>query len=138
MIGAGYWGKNIIKCLYDLGVLHTVCDTDKNTISDIKSKYAAVNFIESPDDILANKDIKAVAISTLSVTHYKFSKDFLAAGKDVFVEKPLALKAEEGEELLEKLERLIAQGAAKKAIAEVLKEIVPEYSPSDGTQNERS
>ena len=95
VIGAGYWGKNIIKCLYGLGVLHTVCDTDKNTISDIKNKYAAVNFSESPDDILGNKDIKAVAISTPSATHYKFSKYFLSAGKDVFVEKPLALKVEE-------------------------------------------
>ncbi|MBU1205988.1 MAG: hypothetical protein KKH04_03525 [Proteobacteria bacterium] len=43
MIGLGYWGKNILRNLHDLGVLHT--------------------FTTSLDELLKNPDIKAMAIS---------------------------------------------------------------------------
>jgi UDP-2-acetamido-3-amino-2,3-dideoxy-glucuronate N-acetyltransferase len=67
MIGLGYWGKNILRNLHDLGVLHT--------------------FTTSLDEMLKNPDIKAVAISTPAATHYEIVKQSLLAGKDVFVEK---------------------------------------------------
>lgn len=50
-------------------------------------------------DVLGNKEIDAVAISTPAELHYQLTKEALLTGKDVFCEKPLALMVEEGEEL---------------------------------------
>ena len=34
LIGLGYWGKNIFRNLYEIGVLHSVCDSEEDVISD--------------------------------------------------------------------------------------------------------
>ncbi|WP_420021928.1 Gfo/Idh/MocA family oxidoreductase, partial [Candidatus Kryptobacter tengchongensis] len=44
--------------------------------------------------------MKAVAIATPSETHFELAKIFLLSGRDVFVEKPLALKLEDAIELV--------------------------------------
>ncbi len=44
--------------------------------------------------------ITAVALATPAVTHYEMAKAALEAGKDVFVEKPLAIDVKQGEELV--------------------------------------
>lgn len=100
LVGLGYWGKNILRNLYELGVLHTACDTDLVTLSEHKKKFPEVSYSSSFDEILDNPKIKAVAISTPAVTHYQLVKKALMAGKDVYVEKPLALTVKEGEELV--------------------------------------
>lgn len=99
-IGLGYWGKNILRNLYELGVLHTACDVNKTVISEFSKKYPDVNYTESFDDLLKNSSIKAVVISTPAELHYELTKKALISGKDVFVEKPLALNFREGEELI--------------------------------------
>jgi UDP-2-acetamido-3-amino-2,3-dideoxy-glucuronate N-acetyltransferase len=100
MIGLGYWGKNILRNLQDLGVLHTACDSDPGVVAERKKGFPGLHFTTSLDEILKNPDIKAVAISTPAATHYEIVKQSLLAGKDVFVEKPLALTMEEGKELV--------------------------------------
>lgn len=103
--GLGYWGKNILRNLYELGVLHTACDTDLGALSEHKKKFPDVSYISSFDEILDNPKIKAIAISTPAVTHYELAKKALMAGKDVFVEKPISLTVKEGEELVKIAER---------------------------------
>ena len=49
--------------------------------------------------------IGAVAIATPAATHYNLAKKCLVAGKHVFVEKPLALTGEEGQDLIEIAEK---------------------------------
>ncbi len=105
LIGFGYWGKNILRNLYKLGVLHTACDTNLTAISDYKENFPDVNYTESFDSVLECNDIKAVAIATPAVTHYELVKRSLMAGKDVFVEKPLALTVKEGKALVELAEK---------------------------------
>ena len=105
LVGFGYWGKNILRNLYKLGVLHTACDTNLTAISDYKEKFPDINYTDSFDSVLKCNDIKAVAIATPAVTHYELVKRSLMAGKDVFVEKPLALTVKEGKALVELAER---------------------------------
>ncbi|MBI4848694.1 MAG: Gfo/Idh/MocA family oxidoreductase [Nitrospirae bacterium] len=104
-IGLGYWGKNILRNLYELGVLHTACDSSESTIAQRREQYPDINFTTSIDDVLNNPEITAVAISSPAVTHYNIVKRSLLAGKDVFVEKPLALTVKEGQELVEMAEK---------------------------------
>ncbi len=99
LVGLGYWGENILRNLYDLGNLHTVCDLNQDIILERKEQYPDLNFTITFGDILQHPDIKAVVIATPASTHYDLVKQSLLAEKDVFVEKPLSLKVKEGEEL---------------------------------------
>jgi Predicted dehydrogenases and related proteins len=101
LVGLGYWGKNLLRNFLELGVLHTACDENSITLTEYKKKYPEINFTSSFDDILSNADVKAVAISAPAVTHYELVTKSLLAGKDVFVEKPLALTVREGEKIVE-------------------------------------
>lgn len=100
IIGAGYWGKNLVRVFNELNVLKIVCDLDKKILEKRKKEYPNLEFTTDFSKILKDKDIKAVAVSTPSATHHRLAKRALQAGKDVFVEKPLALKVKEGEELV--------------------------------------
>jgi len=100
IVGAGYWGKNLIRVFNQLGVLKIVCDTNKKILKERKKEYPNICFTNRFSDILKDKEIKGVVIATPAVTHYKLTKETILAGKDVFVEKPLALKVKEGEELV--------------------------------------
>ncbi len=100
LIGLGYWGKNILRNLYELGVIHTACDFNYSIISERKKQYPNIHYTTTFEDMLHNPDIKAIAIATPSVSHYEFAKRSLLAEKDVFVEKPLSLAVKQGEDLV--------------------------------------
>jgi len=100
VIGFGYWGKNLIRNFNDMGVLRLICDTDPSKEQLVKEKHPDVTFCSALDPVLKEDQIKAVAIATPAVTHFAITKAALEAGKDVFVEKPLALHVWEGEELV--------------------------------------
>ena len=101
LIGLGYWGKNILRNLHELGVLHTACDSEQYIVSERMKTFQDINYSNDFDDIINEPEIKAVVIATPAVTHYELAKKALLEGKDVFVEKPLALTMKEGEELVE-------------------------------------
>ena len=105
LVGLGYWGKNILRNFYDLGVLNTACDYDPHIVAERREEFADVQYCTSFEQILLNPDIKAVAIATPACSHYEYIKQSLLAGKDVFVEKPLALMVKEGKRLVELAEK---------------------------------
>ena len=98
VIGCGYWGSNLVRNFYDLGVLNTICDSDTTRLETAGAKYPDVRITKSFDSVLKS-EIEAVAIATPASTHFALAREALLSGKDVFVEKPLALRVEEGEEL---------------------------------------
>ncbi|OGW57494.1 MAG: oxidoreductase [Nitrospirae bacterium RIFCSPLOW2_12_42_9] len=113
VIGSGYWGKNLVRNFYELQVLQTVCDTDTNRLKQMMKDYPGINTTTSFNEVLKDEDIKALAIATPASTHYELVKAALQKGKDVFVEKPLALTVKEGDELVKiarKLERVLMVG----------------------------
>ncbi len=105
LVGAGYWGKNLIRVFNKLSVLKTVCDIDKKVLAERRKKYPNIKFTDKLSEILKDKDIKAAIIATPAATHYVLAKKALEAEKDVFVEKPLALKIKDGEKLIELAEK---------------------------------
>jgi len=100
VIGCGYWGKNLVRNFAQIGALHTICDSSPDVLSQLESLYPTVNKETSLESVLANKEIKGVVISSPAALHYPMAKQALLAGKDTFVEKPLALTVQEGEELV--------------------------------------
>lgn len=113
LIGMGYWGKNIFRNLNELNVLNTACDVNPDIIEDYKQRFPQVKYTNSPEFVWSDKDIKAVVIATPAATHFELAKTALLEGKDVFVEKPLALTEIEGRELVElaqKTKRILMVG----------------------------
>jgi predicted dehydrogenase/acetyltransferase-like isoleucine patch superfamily enzyme len=100
VVGAGYWGKNLIRNFSDLGVLKLVCDSNEVLLSSIQNQYLRVDISIAFQDILHRRDIDAVVVATPAETHFSLAREALLAGKHVFVEKPLTLHEEEGEEII--------------------------------------
>lgn len=101
VVGTGYWGKNLVRNLNDLGVLRAICDSDAEALGRIAESYPDVAAEASFDTLLDDPGIDAVAIATPAATHARLVREALMAGKDVFVEKPLCLSVEEGRDLVE-------------------------------------
>lgn len=105
VIGAGYWGKNLIRNFQEIGALSAVCDLDTERLNFIKTKYPHIKTTTEYKELFDNADIDSVVIATPAATHYKLVKEFLLAGKDVLVEKPFTTSYEEAEELVEIAEK---------------------------------
>ena len=99
VIGAGYWGKNLIRNFDALGVLAAICDNSKKVLQAFSKQYPHVSITDSFETILEDPNIEAIAIASPVEKHYQMVKQGLLADKQVFVEKPLALHEEEGIEL---------------------------------------
>ena len=105
VIGAGYWGKNLVRNFHQLGVLKTICDGAHNIREDMAKTYPDVAVTDDINGMLQDTGIQAVVIAAPAALHYEIAEKALNAGKHVFVEKPLSLNHTDGEKLV----RLAAQ-----------------------------
>jgi UDP-2-acetamido-3-amino-2,3-dideoxy-glucuronate N-acetyltransferase len=100
VIGAGYWGLNLIRVFSQLGVLYRVCDFSPERLRQLAAQYPGVTMETSVDAILGDSGVDAVVIATPAETHYEIAKKALLAGKDTYVEKPITLHCHEAEDLI--------------------------------------
>ena len=101
IIGLGKWGKNLLREFSNVSCV-TKCHTRGNqkNISWLRKNYPKVVHTTSIRDILTDKNIDAVAISTPINSHFKIAKNALESGKHVFVEKPMASSVIEAKQLI--------------------------------------
>jgi UDP-2-acetamido-3-amino-2,3-dideoxy-glucuronate N-acetyltransferase len=99
-IGGGYWGKNLIRNMHELGALSLVCEVDASARERLRVGQPDVSFTDRVDRVFCDPDITGVVIATPAVTHGELVKQALLADKDVFVEKPLCLSLDEGKKLV--------------------------------------
>jgi len=104
-IGAGYWGRNLVRNFHELGALGWLCDASPDTRAVMAQRYPGVRCTGSVDDVLGDPDVAGVVIATPAETHAQLVRRSLDAGKDVLVEKPLCLDLEEGRSLVDLAER---------------------------------
>ncbi len=112
VIGCGYWGKNLVREFAQLGILRVICDASLETLKDLQSKYN-VEAVSDFQQVLEMTDVEAVVIATPAPTHANLAIQALAAEKDVFVEKPLALTLEDAiqmEAAVKKSDRILMVG----------------------------
>jgi len=96
VIGTGYWGKNLVRNFHNLDALHTICDTNTETLKSFVAQYPPIRGVSSFGEILTSKEIQGIAISTPAETHFELAREALLAGKDVYIEKPLCLSERDG------------------------------------------
>lgn len=117
VVGMGHWGKNLVRNFHELGALSVVCDSDPATEDVCREKYVDAGFCTNFNDVLEDPGLTAVVIATPAVRHFDMVKSALEAGKDVFVEKPLAMNVEQGAELV----RLAEEGRRILMVGHILR-----------------
>jgi predicted dehydrogenase len=104
VVGGGNWGKNLIRNFYQLNALSGIVEVDSQKQAQYKIDYPNLNIYTDYQEALKT-DSSAIVIATPAPTHYQLAKTALEAGKDVFVEKPMTLKAKEAKSLAEYADR---------------------------------
>jgi predicted dehydrogenase len=105
VLGCGYWGQNLVRNFHRLGALRLVCDPAESARARVASVAPGVEAGGDFEVAFDRQDIQAVIIATPAESHYPLAMRALAAGKDVFVEKPLALNCEDGIALRDEADR---------------------------------
>ncbi|MCZ7643662.1 MAG: Gfo/Idh/MocA family oxidoreductase [Planctomycetota bacterium] len=101
VFGTGYWGKNLIRNLHALGALARVVKRSPESREQVAEWAPGVPVSADAAAVLADPGIGAVALATPAETHFELVRRALEAGKDVLVEKPLTLKADEARALVD-------------------------------------
>jgi predicted dehydrogenase len=103
LVGAGYWGQKLLPKFLAApqALVGVVCDIHAENRAEIQRKFPEVATAESFEAVIANRQLDAVVIVTPLASHFSLAKAALAAGKHVWVEKPLALELEKGRELVQ-------------------------------------
>lgn len=98
VVGAGNWGKNLIKNFHALNALAGVVEIKPALRQAVASSYQDLQVYSDYREVFET-DISAVVFATPAATHYSLAKAALAAGKNVFIEKPMTLHTQEAIEL---------------------------------------
>jgi predicted dehydrogenase len=103
VIGCGYWGPLLVRNfnMSRFWDIQYVCDQDPGQLEKIKGNYQAIKVVDDHKMLFNDPQLDAIAIATPVSTHYDLAKQSLLAGKHTWVEKPLAYKSEQVEELID-------------------------------------
>ena len=102
VIGAGYWGPNLVRNFFEApgSEAVAVCDLSAERLEAIRKRYPSVRTTRDHRELFADESIDAICIATPVSTHHKLATAALSAGKHVLVEKPLAATVGEAESLV--------------------------------------
>lgn len=98
VVGAGAWGKNIVKTLQELGALAGISEVSAERRAELREQYS-VPVVGDPEELI-ELGLDAVCIAAPAPVHHPLAKMFLLEGHHVFIEKPMTLSSAEAEELV--------------------------------------
>ena len=99
LVGCGYWGKNLCRNFHALGALAAVVDATANGQATARSIAPYALITDNFDDILGDEQFQGIVLATPAETHADLAIQAIRAGKDVFVEKPMALSISDAESM---------------------------------------
>jgi predicted dehydrogenase len=107
LIGYGYWGPNLAR---NFNVnpnleLSAICDFSHDRLKAASALYQQIKLTNDPKELFKDTSLDAIGIATPVSTHFDLAKKALQSGKDVWLEKPMTEKVEQGEELIELAEK---------------------------------
>ena len=100
-LGCGYWGPNLLRNFSALATSRVkyVVDASAERRAFVQNNFPQTKALETHQPVLDDPEIDAVVIATPAATHFELARAALQAGKHVFVEKPMATKVAEVDEL---------------------------------------
>ncbi|MEJ7623561.1 MAG: Gfo/Idh/MocA family oxidoreductase [Pyrinomonadaceae bacterium] len=103
VIGAGYWGPNLIRNFLALDEVGAVvaCDVDDKRLDKMRKLFFGIETSNDYEEVISRADIDVVVIATPVSTHHEIAKTALEAGKHCFIEKPMTASVAEAEDLIE-------------------------------------
>ena len=103
VIGAGYWGPNLVRNFRNSPDwdLVAVCDLDPQRAARVVGDRSTVDVETDVSRLLERDDVDAVAIATPARTHADLAIAALKAGKHVLVEKPLAANLDDARRMVQ-------------------------------------
>jgi predicted dehydrogenase len=102
VVGAGYWGPNLIRNMAETpgARLAAIVDRDERRLEAVGRRWPGTSLETDIKDVLGEDSIRAVVIATPAATHHDLAIAAMEAGKDVLVEKPMAMNVAECRSLL--------------------------------------
>ena len=102
VVGTGDWGANLVRNFANLpgARLVALCDSDRQRLAAAMARHPGTRGFEHVEEFAAEPGVDAVVVAASAASHYPLARVLLEAGKDVFVEKPLALEVAHAEELV--------------------------------------
>ena len=99
--GCGYWGPSLLRNFSALPgcTVKYVVDLSAERRGFVELNFPLSRAIETHQAVLDDPAIDGVVIATPAASHFSLANQVLDAGKHVFVEKPLATKVAEVDEL---------------------------------------
>jgi len=103
LIGSGYIAHYHARGLRELSnaELRALCSLDGEAAEQFAEQYGIGEVTDKINSLTGSKDIQAVIISTPNKFHAPYAIEFMKNGKDVFVEKPMAVSALQCSEMIE-------------------------------------
>ena len=97
LVGCGYWGKNLCRNFQAMNALSTVVDATESGQASARLLAPNATILDNFTDILGDDQIQGIALATPAETHANLAIQAMRSGKDVFVEKPMALSISDAE-----------------------------------------
>ena len=103
VIGLGFFGEKHTEVLSKMPnvKLLGVCRRSIKPLKEIAAKYGVPHTYTDYNELLANKEIEAVSITTMWDQHLAPTLAALKSGKHVFLEKPMASTVQECKEIIQ-------------------------------------
>lgn len=97
IVGTGVWGENhaLTYSTFPGAQLVAVCDVNEARAAEVARKYGAKRWYSAYQELLADPEVEAVSVATPDFAHTEVAVAAAQAGKDLLVEKPLALTVED-------------------------------------------
>jgi len=107
VIGAGLAGFHHCRAYFkaDNSKLVAVSDSLDDRLKQVKSEFGNVDTYKDYGELLKRDDIDIVSIATPNFTHARIALEAIESGKNVFLEKPMALTLERCDQIIEAAER---------------------------------
>ena len=103
VVGTGDWGRNLVRNFANLpdAELRVLCDTDESRLDRMGAQYPGARTVTDVRKVADDPEIQGAVIAASAVHHHGLARTLLEAGKDVYVEKPLALQVDHADELVQ-------------------------------------
>jgi len=107
VVGAGYWGPNLVRnaAAAPGAALSVICDLDRDRLAAMGRRHPEAALTDDFDSVIADDAIDAVIVATPAASHHDLGMRAMQAGKDVLIEKPLAMNVAECRDLVELADR---------------------------------